>query len=275
MLKGKNALIVGASSGIGLASARQLLAAGANVTIAARNADKLAAAAQCLQAEAGPAAGAVGWIRCDGCDEAEVKAAVDRAARSDGRLDIAVAVAGGGGGGPVALMDTAVFEKTVAEGPLPVFLMIKHATPLMKKAGGGSIVAISSISSVLPGAFLGAYGAGKAALEVLVRVAADELGAFGIRVNGIRPGFTRTDSTQQLLELPGYVEGYLGEQALKRIGEAADIAAAVRFFAGPESAWITGQLLNVDGGVSLHRIPRRNPNILQGAIPESWKDFLG
>jgi NAD(P)-dependent dehydrogenase (short-subunit alcohol dehydrogenase family) len=101
------------------------------------------------------------------------------------------------------------------------------------------------------------YSVAKAALDMLVRNAADELGAFGIRVNGVRPGLVPTGASDPLVSHEPTRDDYLAQMPLGRLGTVDDVAAAVRFLAGPESSWITGEMLNVDGGHTL----RRGPNL--------------
>jgi NAD(P)-dependent dehydrogenase (short-subunit alcohol dehydrogenase family) len=132
---------------------------------------------------------------------------------------------------------------------------MKHAGAAMIRAGGGSIVAISSTAAVFPLPFNAGYAAGKAALDHLARNAAEELGRHGVRVNVVRPGLTRTDTTKGLVGNEPILARFLEQQPIARVGEADDIAEAVRYFAGPESSWVTGQCLTVDGGHTLRRFP--------------------
>ena len=250
-LSGRTALVTGGGSGIGLACARHLQRDGAVVTIAGRSEDKLRAAAASL----GTTDGSVRWIACDVTNEDAVQAAVEHAAAPTGKLDVAVANAGAGGGGP--LFSTSIDEwRYVLDVNLTgTFLTIKHAGKKMS-AGGGSIVAISSIAGPLTHRFMATYCASKAGLEMLVKVAADELGAFGIRANAIRPGLVPTDLAMPLTMDDGIVEDYLDQMPISRLGTVDDIAAGVRYLAGPESSWVTGQCFAIDGGHTLRRGPR-------------------
>jgi len=133
----------------------------------------------------------------------------------------------------------------------PVFLLLKYAGRAMVRAGEGSFVAISSTAAVFSARYLASYSAGKAAVDQLVRVAANELGRLNIRVNSVQPGMTRTAGTAAAFANPAMMKQFLDGQAIPRHGEADDQAHAVRYFAGPESSWVTGQLLTVDGGHTL------------------------
>jgi NAD(P)-dependent dehydrogenase (short-subunit alcohol dehydrogenase family) len=245
-LVGMRAIVVGGGSGIGFGAAELLARDGASVTIAGRTEQKLKDAAASL-AERGLD---IGWAQCDGLDADDVRAAVD-AASDGGKLHIAVVVPGGGSISPVLLYGDDQFSAEVDKNVRPVFLLLKYAGAAMVRAGGGSFIAISSTAAAFSCRCLASYSAGKAAVDSLVRVAADELGAANVRVNSVRPGLTRTPTTEKTWddpERPGY---WVAGQAIPRSGEVNDIAQAIRFLAGPESAWITGQLVAVDGGHTL------------------------
>ncbi|OHV32125.1 MULTISPECIES: SDR family NAD(P)-dependent oxidoreductase [Pseudofrankia] len=248
-LDGLRALVVGGGSGIGYASARLLGRDGALVTIAGRTQDKLDAAAARLREEEGLA---VRTARCDTLVPADVEHAVEIAGDGE-RLDIGVTVPGGGSFQPVLTYEPDQFSQEVDLNVRPVFLLIRYGAAAM--TGGGSIVAISSTAAVFSTRFLASYAAGKAAVDHLVRVAADELGERGIRVNAVRPGLTRTGSTTGMLGNEAVRAAFLAAQPIDRHGEADDTAAAVRFLAGPESSWVTGQQISVDGGHTLRSFP--------------------
>lgn len=251
-LAGRAALVTGGGSGIGLACARHLLRDGATVTIAGRSADKLRAASSSLAAAAEPGA-EVRTAVCDVTDEASVEAAVRHACLGD-RLHIAVANAGGGAAGSVLTTSADEVRYALEVNVVGSFLTVKHAGRAM--TDGGAIVAVSSIAGVLTHRFMSAYCASKAGLEMLVRCAADELGGLGIRVNAVRPGLIPTDLAVPLTADAGVVADYLDQMPLGRLGTADDVAAAVRWLAGPESSHVTGQCIAVDGGHTLRRGPR-------------------
>lgn len=253
-LAGHRALIAGGSSGIGLATAELLLAEGATVTITGRNVEKLQAAAKSLEVVAKAGGGTIQWIGCDVMNGAEVRQAV---AFAEGglRLDSAVAVPGGGQFRPVLGYPDDLFSAEVEQNVRPQYLVLKYAGLAMVRGGGGSIVAISSTAASFSNRYLSAYCAGKAAVEQLVRVAADELGEKNIRVNAVGPGLTNTEATGGMFLNDAVVRRFLDQQPLGRPGQAIDQARAIRFLVGPESTWITGQCLNVDGGHTLRAFP--------------------
>ena len=249
-LAGLTALVTGGGSGIGLGCAQRLAADGALVTVAGRTRAKVEQAAATL----GPDALAV---VCDVGDEASVQAAVVAAGRGSGGLDLCVVNAGTGTLGPIVTTPLEQWDAVLRTNLTGSFLTIKHAAAAMAASGGGSIVAISSIASPLTHRFMAAYCASKAGLDALVRTAADELGQAGVRVNSVQPSLVPTDLAAFLDGTPDVKADYLDNIPVGRVGTVEDIAAAVCFLLGPESTWITGQCLPVDGGHTL----RRGPNL--------------
>jgi NAD(P)-dependent dehydrogenase (short-subunit alcohol dehydrogenase family) len=246
-LEGQRAIVVGGGSGIGFGVAQLLARDGARVTIAGRTESKLRDACDRLRGEGAT----VGYVTCDALKGDDVRGAVDAASNDDGRLHLAVVVPGGGSIKPVLLFGDDEFSAEVDRNVRPVYLLLKYAGRAMVRAGSGSFVAISSTAAVFSTRYLASYAAGKAAVDQLVRVAADELGPMDIRVNCVRPGMTRTPTTEQAFANEAMTAAFLAGQPIGRSGEVADIAAAVRFLCGPESAWTTGQCLTVDGGHTL------------------------
>lgn len=253
-LAGQRAIVIGASSGIGLSTAETLLHDGADVLICARDGDRLGKAAKSLRQAVPTAKGSLSTRICDGMDGAQVRLAVEEASGEAG-LDIAITVPGGANYCPVLGYEDDEFSATIDMNVRPTFLMIKYAGLAMVRSGGGSIVVVSSTASILSSPFLSAYCAAKAACDQLVTVAADEIGQHGIRVNAVRPGLTRTGATDSMFENRPLVNAFLAEQPIKKDGAPEDIGRAIRFLAGPESAWITGQCLSVDGGHTIRKFP--------------------
>jgi NAD(P)-dependent dehydrogenase (short-subunit alcohol dehydrogenase family) len=253
-LSGSAAFVSGGGSGIGLGCALRFAADGAHVTIAGRSEDRLKAAVAELEKAAAPGA-QVGYAVADVTDEAQTKAAVDQAA-SLGPLKAVVASAGGNSTmGPVTQIDAQKWRDTVELNITGTMLVLKHSARHMVRGGGGSFVAISSVASSNTHRWFGAYGVSKAGIDHLVQLAADELGASKVRVNSIRPGLVRTDMVQMITDGGPLLDDYLECTPLGRFGEVEDIAALAGFLVGPESTWLTGQVINVDGGHHLRRGP--------------------
>ncbi len=250
-LVGKHTLITGGGSGIGLACAARLRGDGAVVTLMGRNAQKLEGAAATLRTTDGPE---VRIAAGDVANEDDVIAAVKVAVDASGGLYGCVAAAGTGTLGPVLDMPLDQWNNVLNTNLTGVMLTIKHTGRAMI-ASGGSIVGISSIAGILTHRWMAAYCVSKAALEMLCRNAADELGGAGIRVNAVRPGLVPTDLAAGLVSNPAINADYLDQMPLRRLGTPDDIAQAVRFLIGPESSWITGQVIASDGGHTLRRGP--------------------
>ena len=238
-------LVTGGSSGLGLAIAERLAADGATVTICARTESRLREALARLETVAAPGSTCRSVV-ADVTDEARVAATVAAAVEPTGRLDAAVACAGGAGFlGPVTQLDAAAWKATLDEHLTGTMLTLKHAARELVRAGGGSFVGVSSSAVSGTTRWAAPYSVAKAGVEKLCRIAADELGASNVRVNCIRPGMIRT----------GFNE---------------EIASLVRFLVGGESSWITGQVIDVDGG----RCLRRGPDLRSLVEPVYGADAL-
>lgn len=248
-LQGTAALVTAGGTGLGLGIAKRLARDGALVTICGRREAVLSQAVKEIGNDAR-------YIVCDVTDDEQVKAAVTAATEPLGRLDIAIANAGGGAAaGPLVMTDLEAWNATLALTLTSTLSTIKHAAPIMGRGQGGAIVAVSSIAGHLTHRNLGQYCVAKAGVEMLVRNSADELGQYGIRVNGVRPGLVPTEMAAGLEQTEAVRKDYLAQMPLGRLGTPEDVAAAVCFLAGPEAGWITGQMLGVDGGHSLRRGP--------------------
>ena len=249
-IEGRASLVTGGGSGIGLATARRFASDGAHVTICGRTEVRLARA--CEEIAAAAPGASVQYVVADVTAEDQVRAAMARAAEPTGRLDIAFCCAGGAMHmGPIAEADADAVRATVDLNLIGTFLCIKQAVPFMSH--GGSIVGMSSGAGHFPHRYLWAYGMAKAGIEMLVRYAAEELAATGIRVNAVQPGIIDDELMEFIMAGGPLLDDYMAQTPISRPGTVEDVAEAVRFLAGPESAWITGECLAVDGGHHLRR----------------------
>jgi NAD(P)-dependent dehydrogenase (short-subunit alcohol dehydrogenase family) len=244
-LRGRVAVVTGASAGLGVAFAAGLAEAGADLALGVRRADRLAGTAR-LVTDAGQRAVAVAT---DVANPADCQALVDAAMDTFGRVDVLVNNAGVGTAVPATKETPEQFEQVIDINLNGCYWMAQACAKVMQP--GSSIVNISSVLAVttagLPQA---AYSASKAGLLGLTRDLAQQWsGRRGIRVNAIAPGFFASEMTEQYL--PGYLEEQLRRAPLGRAGEADELTAAVLFLASDAGSYITGQTLVVDGGLTL------------------------
>lgn len=252
-IEGQAALVTGGGSGIGLGTAQLLAADGAHVTICGRTEERLAGAVPEIEAVAAEGV-TVRYAVADITVEDQIAAAVATATEATGGLDICFANAGGSlHMGPMVDADAEAVKATFELGLFGSFLTIKHAAKAMIDSGGGSIVGMSSGAGHFPHRFLWAYGAAKGGIEMLCKYAAEELGDRGVRVNVVQPGIIDDDLMSFITAGGKLLDDYLAEMPISRVGQVEDVARAVRFLAGPESSWITGECLGVDGGHHLRR----------------------
>lgn len=248
-------LVTGGGSGIGKGVATALVAAGANVMIVGRNPDKLAAAVTDIESRAAEG-GSVLYEPADVTNEDETTRVVDAATAWHGRLHGVVHCAGGTETiGPITQIDSDAWRRTVDLNVNGTMYVLKHAGRQLVRGGGGSFVGISSIAASNTHRWFGAYGVTKSAVDHMMQLAADELGASWVRVNCIRPGLTRTDLVAPVIDSPELSEDYRINTPLPRVGEVTDIANLSLFLLSDAASWITGQLINVDGGQALRRGP--------------------
>jgi NAD(P)-dependent dehydrogenase (short-subunit alcohol dehydrogenase family) len=249
ILKDQTAFVTGGSSGIGLESARILAKDGAAVLLMGRREEALVEARDDIAATV---PGARIEIHAgDASKEADVRAGLQKAYDILGRLDILVPAVGGDENYfPFLMEDLAHFQYVLDRNLISAFLVLRYGPPLMHPTGG-SIVCISTTTVTQQCTGLAAYVASKAGLERMIKLVALELGGAKIRINSVRPGLTRSAATEFMFAVPGTEENFAAATPLGRVGEPQDLARAVRFFAGPESAWITGQNIAVDGGQEL------------------------
>jgi len=247
-------LVTGGGSGIGKGVATGLVTAGADVLIVGRNGDRLAAAVEDI--EALKPDGSIRYEPADITNEEEAARAVGAATAWNGRLHGVVHCAGGSETiGPITQIDSEAWRRTVDLNVNGTMYVLKHAAREMVRGGGGSFVGISSIAASNTHRWFGAYGVTKAAVDHMMMLAADELGASGVRVNSIRPGLIRTDLVVPITESPELSEDYRICTPLPRVGEVEDVANLAMFLLSDAASWITGQCINVDGGHILRRGP--------------------
>lgn len=191
-----------------------------------------------------------GDIDCDITDLASIEAALEQSVAINGVPDRLVACAGVGASGMLLEHDPQQWRRVLDTNVTGTWLTLRTVARAMIEAGtAGSIVAVSSISGSLADRDMGAYCVSKAGVDMLVRVAAAEWGPYGIRVNAVGPGVTRTPMLAKPELLPGWIEGLTERTALGRLGEAEDVAEAI--LGVLEMSWVTGQTVFADGGLAL------------------------
>lgn len=249
-LEGKRAIVTGAGSGIGRASARLFASEGARVVAVDRNADAVNETVELARADGVEILG----IAADGGDEAGVAGFMAQAIAHLGGLDVLFANAGISGG------IVPIFEQTVAQwqevlrvnliGP---FLAIKHGAPHMVKAGAGSIICTASVAGLRANAGGNPYSASKAGVISLVQTSAASLAGTGVRVNAICPGLIETGMTQPIFDSARErgTDDKIGQiNPLRRAGQPREIAAMALFLASDDASYVNGQAFPVDGGLS-------------------------
>jgi 3-oxoacyl-[acyl-carrier protein] reductase len=240
-LNGQVALVTGGTRGIGLGIARELAAGGARVAVVARDADRASEAAATLPGEGHQGFGA------DVADAEQVNALVKRVEEEMGSLDILVNNAGITRDNVLMRLKDEDWDTVVDTNLKGAFHTIRAASRGMMKRRAGRVINITSIVGISGNKGQANYAASKAGLIGLTKSVARELASRGILVNAIAPGYIETDMTSAL---PDDARAALQSQiALGRLGQPEDVAAAVRFLAGPGASYITGQVLVVDGGM--------------------------
>jgi 3-oxoacyl-[acyl-carrier protein] reductase len=250
----RTAVIIGGASGIGWATAQLLAAQGCRVTIADRNTEL----AQQRGAELGDPHT---WSAVEVADEDSVAALFDEVSGREGGFQVVVNCAGFSGFGLITDLDAEQFRSVIDVCLTGAFLVIKHAGRHL--GPGGSLVSLTSLNARQPAIGMSAYCAAKAGLSMLTQVAALELGPKGVRVNAVAPGFVHTPLTEGAAVIPGVVEEYVENTALGRAGTPEDIAAAVVFLCSPQSSWLTGEILDLNGGAHLKRYPDIHQHLIK------------
>lgn len=244
-LEGKNAIVTGATRGIGLSIARSFLESGATVTICSRKQENVDAAIAELQDHA----------NLQGCaahvgQTEDIEALVERAEQRFGPVNVLVNNAGTNPYfGPIIESNDAAWDKTMEVNLKGPFVLSKICAKRMIASGGGSIVNISSVAGLNALPMQGIYCISKAALIMLTKTMAKELGGQGVRVNCICPGLIKTKLSEALWSNPKLEKATVAMKALGRLGTTEEIAGAAIYFASDASSFTTGSVLSVDGGM--------------------------
>ncbi len=263
-LEGKVAVITGAASGMGAATARLFASEGARVLVTDMNETKGQEVAEELGANGE-------FKKVDVSREEDVATAVDQVRSDWGRLDVIFNNAGfGGARGPIESINEDDFDLTVDVLLKGVFFGMKHAAPVMKQQGSGSIISTASVAGLQAGESPHLYTATKAAVIHLTKSVALELGQQGIRVNAICPGVVATPLAHGPLDeerRQKFRDRFGRHQPIGRVGETDDIAQAALFLASDDSTFITGTAMVVDGGAYAGRPWHRQSELMTGQGP--------
>jgi 2-deoxy-D-gluconate 3-dehydrogenase len=247
-LKGKVAVVTGGNGGIGLGMARGLARAGAHVVIAARNAEKSAAAVRELERAGGRGSAA----NVDVADEASVNRLMDGVKAHQGRLDILINNAGINIRKPVHELTLAEWRQVIDTNLTSAYLCCHAAYPLFKAAGGGKIINIGSMMSIFGASFAPAYAASKGGIVQLTKATAVAWAMDHIQVNAVLPGWIDTELTRNARQqVKGLHESVLARTPAGRWGTIDDMEGIAVFLASPASDFVTGTAIPVDGGYAV------------------------
>ena len=254
-IKGKVALVTGGAQGIGLGIVKEFLNAKAKVVVSDINETNLKETVDDLKSRFGK--DNVHGIITDISSEQDIKKMVSETVRNFGRIDILVNNAGIGAINHFWEMSTEEWDTVFNINLRGTFFCTREIVKLMLEKGiKGKIINVSSINAHMPTTGMSAYCVSKAAISMFTRVAALELGPHGINVNAVAPGFTMTSMTEGMFNLPGFKKAALDLSPKGRYGAPEDIAKVALFLASEYAEWITGEIIDVDGGVSLIGLPK-------------------
>jgi NAD(P)-dependent dehydrogenase (short-subunit alcohol dehydrogenase family) len=247
-LKGKVALITGSTRGIGKSIAEELALAGCKVVISSRKAE----ACEAVKAEFEKQGYEVLAQPCNVSRKEELQSLVDKTVARWGRVDIAIANAAVNPYyGPLANIPDEAFDKVFLNNVKSVLWLANMTLPAMAERGGGSFITVGSIGGIIANTVIGAYGMSKAADHHLVRNLAAEWGPKNVRVNAIAPGLIKTDFAKALWEDEARRKEREASTPLRRLGVPRDIGGIAVFLASDAAAFITGQTIVADGGVTI------------------------
>jgi NAD(P)-dependent dehydrogenase (short-subunit alcohol dehydrogenase family) len=247
-LKGKVAIVTGSSRGIGRSIAEQLARAGARVVVSSRKPEACEAVARGIREAGGEAM----VVPCNVSDKAQLHHLVDATLEAWGRLDVLVCNAAVNPYfGPMAQMPEDAYDKILLCNVKANFLLANHAAPHIARGGGGSILIVSSIGGFHGSQVLAVYDLSKAADFSLARSLAVEWGPQGVRANCIAPGLIKTDFSKALWQNPELLAHVEQGAPLRRIGVPDDCGGVAVFLASRAGAYITGQTIVVDGGITI------------------------
>jgi len=246
---GKIALVTGGGTGIGRATAIAFAREGASVVIGNRNSKAGEAVVKAIQDNGGQAS----FLRTDVSSEEDVKALIEHAVATYGRLDVAFNNAGiGGAAGPLADQTSDNFDAIMGINVKGVWMSMKYEIREMLKTGGGAIVNNSSVGGLVGFASVGIYSASKHAVMGLTKSAALEYSAHGVRVNAVNPAVIRTPMAEGLAKMrKGKPDDFAAMHPIGRIGEPEEVAEAVLWLCSDKASFVTGTAMCVDGGFTV------------------------
>ncbi len=246
-LEGVRALVTGAGAGIGRAAARRLAAGGCRVAVADVKEDRLEEAARLIRDEGGDAIA----IAADVAQQKDVERMTAETVSAFGGLDVVVNNAGVGYAAFIESVEDSEIDRVFGVNLLGVIRITRAVAPHLKNSGRGRIVNVASVEGIRGSGLLPVYSATKAGLIGMTRSNAVELARFGVTVNAVCPGPIQTEMLSPLLADEKYLEKLLKGVPMRRLGVPEDVAGAVAFFASQESSFITGNVLVIDGGMTV------------------------